>query len=96
MQTLKICDIIVKNPPTAVLANEKEEEISNPKFLEWEERDVLVRSWLKGTMTEESMFLIIGCTSAKQIWESLEDNYLQASKNKEFQLKQQVQSIKMG
>lgn len=46
-------------------------------------------------MTEESMFLIIGGTSAQQIWQSLEDNYLQASKYKEFQLKQQIQSIRM-
>lgn len=56
---------------------------------------VLVRNWLTETMTEESMFLIIGCTSTKQIWESLDDNYLQATKDKEFQLKQQIQSIKM-
>ncbi|KAH0636166.1 hypothetical protein KY290_036588 [Solanum tuberosum] len=96
MQTLKIGDIIVKEPPSMVVVNEKDEEVINPKFLEWEEKDVLVRSWLTGTMTEESIFLIIGCISAKQIWENLEDNYLQASKDKEFQLKQQIQSIKMG
>lgn len=69
---------------------EKNEEITNPKFLEWEGKDVLVRNWLTGTMTEESIFHIIGCTSAKHIWESLEDNYLQASEDKEFQLKQQI------
>ncbi|XP_075088534.1 uncharacterized protein LOC142170506 [Nicotiana tabacum] len=96
MQTLKVGDIRVKDPPPAVVMNEREEENPNSKFLEREERDVLIRSWLTGTMTEESMFLIIGCTSAKQIWQSFEDNYLQASKDKEFQLKQQIQSIKMG
>ncbi|XP_070034394.1 uncharacterized protein [Nicotiana tomentosiformis] len=96
MQALKVGNIIVKDLPPAVVMNEKEEENPNPKFLEWEERDALIRSSLTGTMTEESMFLIIGCTSAKKIWQSLEDNYLQASKDKEFQLKQQIQSIKMG
>lgn len=44
---------------------------------------------------EKLMLLIISCTSTKQIWGSLEDNYLQDTKDKEFQLKQQIQSIKM-
>lgn len=48
-------------------------------------------------MHEEFMFLIIiSCATAKQIWQTLEDNYLQASKDKEFQLKQQLQSIIIG
>lgn len=47
-------------------------------------------------MTKESMFLIIGCLVAKQIWSCLEDTYLQASKDKEFQLKQQLQTMNLG
>lgn len=42
------------------------------------------------------MFLIIGRTSTKQIWENLENNYLQVIKDKKLQLKQQIQSIKMS
>ncbi|XP_070013052.1 uncharacterized protein [Nicotiana sylvestris] len=47
-------------------------------------------------MTEESMFLIIGCSMAKQMWLCLEYTYLQATKDKEFQLKQQFQTVKLG
>jgi len=47
-------------------------------------------------MTEESMYLIVGCTTAKEMWECLEEAYLQATKDKEFQLKQQLQNIKLG
>ena len=54
---------------------------------EWEEKNVLLRSWISGTLTEESMYLIVGCSTAKEMWECLEEAYLQATKDKEFQLK---------
>lgn len=82
MQTLKIDEIIKGEPPSQNILDEKDEPISNPKFTTWEEQDFLVRSWLSGTMIEESMFLIIGCITAKKIWSCLEDTYLQASKDK--------------
>lgn len=44
MQTLIVRDIISKDPPPVVQTNKEGEEIPNPKFLEWEENDVLVRS----------------------------------------------------
>ncbi|KAH0728435.1 hypothetical protein KY284_004300 [Solanum tuberosum] len=45
---------------------------------------------------EESMYLIVGCSTAKKMWECLEEAYLQATKDKEFQLKQKLQSVKLG
>ena len=63
---------------------------------DWEEKDVLLRSWISGTLTEESMYLIVGYETAKEMWECLEEAYLQATKDKEFQLKQQLQSVKLG
>ncbi|KAH0679474.1 hypothetical protein KY284_020559 [Solanum tuberosum] len=96
IHTLKIDEIIKGELPSQNILDEKDEPIPNPKFTTWEDHDVLVRSWLSGTMTEESIFLIIGCTTVKQIWACLEDTYLQASKDKEFQLKQQLQAVKLG
>jgi len=93
---LKIDEIIKGELPSQNILDEKDEPIPNPKFTTWKEQDVLVRSWLSRTMIEESMFLIIGCTTVKQIWACLEDTYLQASKDKEFQLKQQLQAVKLG
>ncbi|KAH0775074.1 hypothetical protein KY290_012211 [Solanum tuberosum] len=46
----------------------------------WKEKDVLLRSWISGTLTEESMHLIVGCSTAKKRWESLEKAYIQATK----------------
>ncbi|KAH0679283.1 hypothetical protein KY284_020368 [Solanum tuberosum] len=39
------------------------------------------------------MYLIVGCSTSKEMWECLEEAYLQATKDKEFQLKQQLQTI---
>ena len=34
---------------------------------EWEEKDVLLRSWISGTLIEENMYLIVGCLTAKDM-----------------------------
>ncbi|KAH0707717.1 hypothetical protein KY289_012793 [Solanum tuberosum] len=46
----------------------------------WKEKDVLLRSWISDTLTEESMHLIMGCSTAKKRWECLEKAYIQATK----------------
>ena len=53
----------------------------------WEEKDVLLRSWISGTLTEEIMYLIVGCSTAKEMWECLGETYFQATKDKKFQIK---------
>ncbi|OIT03203.1 hypothetical protein A4A49_57448, partial [Nicotiana attenuata] len=55
MQTLKVDKVIKEEPPAESIEDEKGEINPNPKFTEWEERDVLVRSWLSGTMTEDKV-----------------------------------------
>ncbi|XP_015169970.1 uncharacterized protein [Solanum tuberosum] len=61
-----------------------------------EEKDVLLRIWISGTLSEETMYLIVGYNTAKEMWETLKETYLQATKDKEFQLKQQLQTIRLG
>jgi len=56
---------------------------------------MLLRSWISGTLTKESMYLTVGCSTAKEMWECLEETYLQATKEKKFQLKQ-LQSVRLG
>ncbi|KAH0746164.1 hypothetical protein KY285_007821 [Solanum tuberosum] len=65
IKTLKATSIIKDEAPSETIENAQGEPSLNPKFLDWEERDVLVRSWISSTMTEESMSLIIGCSTAK-------------------------------
>ena len=48
---------------------------------------MLQSSWILGTLTEESMYLIEGCSTAKKMWECMEETYFQAIKDKKFQIK---------
>ena len=54
---------------------------------DWEDKDMLRRTWISGTLTEERMYLIVGCSTAKEMWECLGETYFQATKDKKFQLK---------
>ncbi|KAH0768481.1 hypothetical protein KY285_004352 [Solanum tuberosum] len=109
MQVMKVTNLI-KGERQSITINGKEKIIEGKEKEDleslweekdlllslWEEKDVLLRTWISGTMTEENMYLIVGCSTAQEMWECLEETYLQATKNKEFQLKQQLQNIKLG
>lgn len=42
----------------------------------WAEQDLLLRNWITGTLSENALYLVVGCTSSKELWYCLEDNYL--------------------
>ena len=54
---------------------------------DWEDKDMLRRTWISGTLTEESMYLIVVCSTATEMWEFLGEKYFQATKDKKFQIK---------
>lgn len=101
IQVMRVTDLIEEEKPdkgnsSATDGKEKSIEEKTSEVNDWDERDVLLRTWISGTMTKESMYLIVGCTIAKEMWECLEEAYLQATKEKKFQLKQLLQNIKLG
>ncbi len=60
---------------------------SNPEFDEWVNIDLLLRSWITGTLFEEALGHVVGMTTAQEVWIGLEETYLQATKEKELHLK---------
>lgn len=42
------------------------------------DQDLLFRSWITGTFTEESLYYVLNMNSVKEIWDVLEDNLFQA------------------
>lgn len=42
------------------------------------DQDLLFRSWITGTFTEESLYYVLNINSVKEIWDVLEDNLFQA------------------
>ncbi|KAH0696076.1 hypothetical protein KY289_013558 [Solanum tuberosum] len=35
---------------------------------DWKEKNLLLRSWISSTLTENSMYLIVGCLTTKEMW----------------------------
>ncbi|CAA0809131.1 Unknown protein [Striga hermonthica] len=69
---------------------------TNPEFAAWYSRDQLIRLFLVSTLTEESMAVVIGCTSSRDVWTSLTRAYSHASKARELSLKDDLLSVKRG
>ena len=48
-------------------------------FLKWRKEDRLLRGWIIGTLTEETLGLVIGLDSSQSVWNALKEAYAQDS-----------------
>ncbi|KAH0753619.1 hypothetical protein KY290_023889 [Solanum tuberosum] len=66
MQVMKVTNLI-KGERQSSTTDGKEKLIKGKEKEDleslWEEKDVLLRTWISRTMTEESMYLIVGCST---------------------------------
>lgn len=83
-------------PPTAVIQNDKGETVVNQEYSSWTDRDLLLHSWIMGTLSEDALYIVVGCKIANEVWNALEENLLQATRDREIQLKQQMQDFTVG
>jgi hypothetical protein len=91
IQNLKLMNHLTHDPPEATTTDESNKEVLNPKYEEWQSTDLLLRSWITGTLSEEALGHIVGQNTAREVWCCLKDTYLQATKEREVQLKRQLQ-----
>lgn len=85
------------NPQSVeTILNNANEAVTNPAYATWKNRDLLLRSWVTGTLSEEALYFVVGCNSARDVWSALEENLLQVTKDREVQLKQQLQDMRLG
>lgn len=49
----------------------KDDNIVNPAFIEWEKKDQFLLSWINSTLSENLLATIYGLTTACQVWTSL-------------------------
>uniref|UniRef100_A0A2N9I850 Reverse transcriptase Ty1/copia-type domain-containing protein n=1 Tax=Fagus sylvatica TaxID=28930 RepID=A0A2N9I850_FAGSY len=94
IQSLQLLNHLTDDAPQSTIQKESGEILPNPKFIEWMNTDLLLRSWITGTISEEALGHVVGMTTAKEVWTSLEVTYLQATKLKEIQDKRQLQMPK--
>ena len=67
---------------------------SSPKLTEeyivWRKADHLLRGWLIGTLSEETLSLVVSPDLAFAVWNALKNEYAKDSQEQEFTLRQQV------
>ena len=81
-------------PPKMINIDGK--EASNPEFLSWKNNDGLLMTWLRGMMCEDVLSLIVGGETSREVWLSIEEQILPATKVQESWLKDNLYSIKKG
>ncbi|KAJ1423322.1 gag-polypeptide of LTR copia-type [Sesbania bispinosa] len=81
--------------PKKYLSEEDEEQQTlNPEFVNWEQQDQLLTSWLLSSMTKRLTTRVIGCEHAHQVWKKLEFSLLLKTRSKIKQLKDQLKNTK--
>ena len=75
-------------PPTPIPENYQPQQ-SN-EFKTWQKSDRLLRGWIYGTLSEESLGLVIGLETVRDVWSALKEAYAQDSQEREFTLRQQL------
>ncbi|XXG72814.1 hypothetical protein AAC387_Pa07g1825 [Persea americana] len=96
IESQDLLDVIMADPPKETIESEKGDILPNPKFLAWKKTDKLVKSWISGTLSEEALSLKVGLNTSKEVWKTLEDNYAQATKDRDHALLRQIQLCRMG
>ncbi|KAK1391985.1 hypothetical protein POM88_011041 [Heracleum sosnowskyi] len=71
-------------------------EIVNPEFSLWKRSDRLLRGWITGTLSEDTLSLVVGLDTSNAVWTTLNDSFAQSSVEREFHLEQKLQSLKKG
>ncbi len=76
IQSLQLINHLIDDAPKSTILKESGEKIPNPKFIDWMNTDLLLRSWITGTISEEALGHVVGMTTAREVWTSLEVTYL--------------------
>ena len=82
IQSLKLMNHLTDDAPESKILKESGESIPNPKFDERVNIDLLLCSWITGTLSEEALGHVVGMNTAQEVWIGLEETYLQATKEK--------------
>ncbi|XXG72136.1 hypothetical protein AAC387_Pa07g1297 [Persea americana] len=86
-------DIIA--PPEMIIAPDdsvstSQKEIINQEFLAWRHSDRLLRGWITGTLNEDTLTIVVGLDTTKDVWTALNDSFAQHSIEREFHLEQRL------
>ncbi|KAK0581443.1 hypothetical protein LWI29_013886 [Acer saccharum] len=83
-------------PPLLIPAADDAAADPNPAYLQWFQRDQLVVSYLVATMTEPMLSLIVGKSTALEMWLCLKDNFSQQSVANAANIRFQLMDMSKG
>ncbi|KAK9991904.1 hypothetical protein SO802_026889 [Lithocarpus litseifolius] len=95
-----------KNPPTklaamasasnAAITNNQNPWLVDLEFQAWEIKDKALLSLINSTLTSQVFSLVVGITSSREVWNTLEQRFTSTLRANIVNLKRELQSIKKG
>jgi hypothetical protein len=70
--------------------------LSNPKYQSWYHQDKMIFSAIISTLSVEALPNVIGLSTSREVWLTLETLFSAQSQSRIMQLKQQVATLKKG
>lgn len=105
LETFDLESFILKpNPPpetympTVSADNPKTERIPqlNPDFITWKKRDRFVLLWIKSTLSERALALVVRASSSHMAWTSIEKTFQSQIRARQMAMKLQLQTLTKG
>ncbi|CAN0879761.1 Retrovirus-related Pol polyprotein from transposon RE1 [Linum grandiflorum] len=92
--------VLSHQPPSATrfvttAAGDATEE-PNPAFTTWKQKDRFVLLWLRSTLSERSLSLVVRATTAHLAWQMISSSFQSQTRARRMQLKVQLQSLSKG
>lgn len=80
--------------PTIPSTTNPTENIVNPAYTKWFQRDQLLLSWILSSLSEEVYSYIIDCSTSFAAWKALESAFGSVSQNRQLQLYVELRELK--
>jgi hypothetical protein len=58
--------------------------VANPEFQAWRRSNRLLRGWITGTLSEDTLSLVIGLDSSQEVWNALHTAFAHDLKKENF------------
>jgi hypothetical protein len=84
IQNLKLMNHLTHDPLEATTTDESKKEVPNPEYEEWQSIDLLLRSWITGTLSEEALGHIVGQNTGRKVWAVLKTPIFKQPKKEKF------------
>ena len=89
----------IPQPVTTILAptiHGTSTPVPNPDHELWFQTDQVVQSWLLGSITDSLQSMVANCSTAQEIWSTLETHFNRPSNSRLFELQHNMQTLAKG